>query len=1067
MGERMRALDWSDTPLGPVAHWPQSLRSTVSMLLPSKAQIALFWGPEFVVLYNDAYRPVFGAKHPHALGQPGSAAWREIWDQQLHGLLAGVVRTGEAFWAKDLLFALERHGFKEETYFDVSYDPVRDESGAVGGVFCIVTETTDRVIGERRLALLKDLAEVNATARTVKDACLLAMNTLAARPQDITFALAFVDDQLQSHTPGAVEQLAAAPVSIVRELTIPLAGGARGAKLIVGLNPLRPFGEQYRAFIGLVADQFGTALANARAYEEERRRAEALAEIDRAKTAFFNNVSHEFRTPLTLLLGPTEDAIASPDRSLSGDALTTVHRNAQRLLKLVNTLLDFSRIEAGRAEASYEPTALDVFTSELAGAFQSAVESAGLRFDVDCERLDVPVYVDRSMWEKIVFNLLSNALKFTFKGRIRLSLTRQDDAVRLEVADTGSGIPHDELPHVFQRFHRVRGAKSRTHEGTGIGLALVQELVRLHGGSIDVESEEGQGTTFSVTMPIGTAHLPAESIAAPTGASAPVSAAAIAYVNEALGWIAHRTKSIDSLKGTDRPRVLVADDNGDMRDYVARLLSEQFDVEAVGDGASALAAVHERRPDVIVTDVMMPELDGFELLRALKDDPFTQLIPVILLSARAGEEATLEGIGAGADDYLVKPFSARELITRVESQLQRASAQIYAREQLIEANRIKDEFLATLSHELRTPLNAILGWAHLLKASALRPGMLERALSSIDRNARAQAQLVDDLLDVSRVISGKLAIKREPVNLRAIISEAVDAVRPGVTEKAIRLRMDVATDADIIIDGDADRLRQVVWNLIANAVKFTPSGGDVEVTVKRAGEAIEISVRDSGMGIARDFLPYVFERFRQGDSAPSRRHGGLGLGLAIVRHLVEAHGGTVSAASEGPGTGALFVVRLPIESARPRPLPVVEHPSPHVDQLIAGLRVLVADDEPDAREVIRAALESHGGYVVSVASAAEALQALRQATFDALIADIGMPEQDGYSLMRSIRALPAKDGGGIPSIAVTAYATLRERDEALGAGFDAHMGKPFDSDRLALTISKIAARGSASPLASA
>ncbi len=345
MGERMRAMDWSKTALGPAETWPQSLRSTVSMLLPSKAQIIVFWGPQFTVLYNDAYRPVFGAKHPSALGLPGREAWSEIWDSMLHELLAGVVRTGEAFWAKDLLFELERYGFQEETYFDVSYDPVRVESGEVGGVYCIVTETTERVVGERRLALLKDLAARNATARTARDACLLATETLSAKPQDVLFALAYLDGELQCGTPGAEEQLQKAPRDWVKELSLTSASSeTQSGRLVVGLNPRRPFDDQYRAFVDLVADQLRTGLANARAYEQERQRAEALAELDRAKTAFFSNVSHEFRTPLTLLVGPLEDGLGDSETPLPPvhrERQEVAHRNALRLLRLVNTLLGF------------------------------------------------------------------------------------------------------------------------------------------------------------------------------------------------------------------------------------------------------------------------------------------------------------------------------------------------------------------------------------------------------------------------------------------------------------------------------------------------------------------------------------------------------------------------------------------------------------------------------------------------------------------------------------------------------------------------------------------------------
>ena len=397
------------------------------MLLPSKAQIILFWGPEFVVLYNDAYRPVFGAKHPHALGLPGRrGVERDLGQRRCTPLLAGVVRTGEAFWAKDLLFELERYGFPEETYFDVSYDPVRVESGEVGGVYCIVTETTDRVVGERRLALLKDLAERNATARTARDACVLATETLAAKPQDVLFALTYLDDELQSCTPGARGTAGGArsPNWSRTSPSLRRVQRRRPARLVVGLNPQRPFDDQYRAFLDLVADQLGTALANARAYEQERQRAEALAELDRAKTTFFSNVSHEFRTPLTLLVGPLEDGLAdagTPLPPVHRERQEVAHRNALRLLRLVNTLLDFSRIEAGRIDANYEPTDLATFTAELASVFRSAIEKAGLELVVDCDPLPEPVYVDREMWEKIVLNLLSNAFKFTFEGRITVA----------------------------------------------------------------------------------------------------------------------------------------------------------------------------------------------------------------------------------------------------------------------------------------------------------------------------------------------------------------------------------------------------------------------------------------------------------------------------------------------------------------------------------------------------------------------------------------------------------------------------------------------------------------------
>ncbi|MDO3379463.1 ATP-binding protein [Geoalkalibacter halelectricus] len=418
--------------------------------------------------------------------------------------------------------------------------------------------------------------------------------------------------------------------------------------------------------------------------QELVRVAEKLAELDRAKTAFFANVSHEFRTPLTLMIGPTEEALNSPQRTLAGEDLATVHRNALRLLKLVNTLLDFARIEAGRIDANYQPTDLSRLTADLASVFRSAVEKAGLSLVVDCAPLSEKVYVDRGMWEKIVLNLLSNAFKFTFEGEIAISVRQLGNEVELAVRDTGTGIPDSELPQIFERFHYVKNPRARTHEGTGIGLALVKELVKLHAGRIEVESRLGEGTTFRVRLPLGTSHLPADRIEAqPTQAATSVGAAP--FVEEALRWIPDQAcgdaaTDPQAIPAGDFPfarkeerapaRVLVAEDNADMRQYLRQLLERHWTVEAAPDGATALAAAVRNPPDLVLADVMMPGLDGFELLQRLRAESSTREIPIILLSARAGEEARVEGLAAGADDYLVKPFSARELVTRIGAHLE-------------------------------------------------------------------------------------------------------------------------------------------------------------------------------------------------------------------------------------------------------------------------------------------------------------------------------------------------------------------------------------------------------------
>ncbi len=720
MGALMRVLDWADSPIGPVASWPQSLRTAVSICLASRFPMLIWWGPELVMLYNDAYRPILGTtKHPRSMGQRGRDCWPEIWDV-IGPMLEGVLTRGEATWSHDQLLLLDRNGYVEECYFTFSYSPIRDESGGIGGVFTAVTETTGRVLGERRMAALGELAARTAEAQTAEDACALAVVALDGHADLPFVALYLLDTEgrqarlmattgldgglpigLQQVDLTAGEGAAANPLDeVVRTgqvvqvgdavgwlgatptttpspraaliLPVAQAGQERAAGLlVVGLNPRRALDDDYRGFCTLVAGQIAAAIADARAYEETRARVEALAELDRAKTAFFNNVSHEFRTPLTLLLGPLEEALARSDDPLVQENVGTAQRNALRLLKLVNTLLDFARVEGSRLEAVYVPTDLAAYTVELASVFRAAVERAGLRLVVDCPPLPEPVYVDREMWEKIVLNLLSNAFKFTLAGEIAVTLRPAEGGVVLSVRDTGAGIPADEVPHLFERFYRVRGTQARSQEGSGIGLALVQDLVRLHGGTIGVESVEGAGATFTVTLPWGAAHLPAERIgAARTQDSTALGAAP--YVEEALRWLPdtpapEMAPPGDQSLAAPRARVLLADDNADMRAYLTRLLGTAYEVQAVGNGSAALAAARAALPDLVLADVMMPGLDGFALLQELRADPRTREIPIVLLSARAGEEAAIDGLQAGADDYLVKPFAARELLARVRA----------------------------------------------------------------------------------------------------------------------------------------------------------------------------------------------------------------------------------------------------------------------------------------------------------------------------------------------------------------------------------------------------------------
>ena len=668
------------------------------------------------MLYNESLVPMVGArKHPQALGQPAQVVLAEIWDI-IEPLLRHVRATGEATWSEDLMLPLARTGAPEESYFTFTYSPVHDETSGVGGVFCAVVETTDKVIEERRLRLLNALAD-GRRAPTAAAACAHAASEIAREAKDIPFAVFYLFDNAgvarlagTAHVaPGSdlapeticpgdaapwsfdapatdrrVVLMSSARTDVRGAAVMPIApsgGGGPLGMLVCGLSPLLSDTVSYTRFHTLLASSLSQNVSNAVAAEEERKHLEALAQLDIAKTAFFSNVSHEFRTPLTLLLGPAEDALAHGD-ALSADERqrwSVVHRNALRLSKLVNTLLDFSRIEAGRVDASFEATDLSALTTELTGMFVSAVERGGLSLRLDAPPLEEQVYVDREMWEKIVFNLLSNALKFTFEGCIDVSLRFVDSYIEFVVRDTGIGIAPADLPHVFDRFHRIKGVRARSHEGTGIGLALVSEIAKLHGGQVTVESVEGEGSAFMVRIPRGHAHLATDRLRGARALSSTTVGVA-PYLAESGHWdTAGRTLATPETLITATParqsaRIVVADDNADMRGYISRLLAERWDVEVVSNGAAALEAIGRQRPDLVLADVMMPELDGFGLLQAIRADPGLRLVPVILLSARAGEEATTEGLSAGANDYIVKPFSARELLVRVSSTLAFATA---------------------------------------------------------------------------------------------------------------------------------------------------------------------------------------------------------------------------------------------------------------------------------------------------------------------------------------------------------------------------------------------------------
>jgi PAS domain S-box-containing protein len=1022
-----------------------------------------------------------------------------------------------------------------------------------------------------------NVMEINKVAL---DAVGIALSEVRGRPFWTTFWWQ-VSAQINATLRACIRRAAAG--EFVRWDT-PIYGRAGGKETIIIDASLMPVRDDSGKVVFIAAE--GRDITEKKAYEREiARQREQLAKLDELKTEFFANISHEFRTPLTLMLGPLEDALAESGTMspTNHQRLELAHRNALRQFKLVNTLLDFSRIEAGRIEAVYEPIDLPQFTAELASLWRSAVERAGLQLHVDCAASAQPTYVDREMWEKIVLNLLSNAFKFTFTGQIGVSLHQDGAAATLVVSDTGTGIPQDELPRLFERFHRVRGAKSRSYEGSGIGLSLVHELVRLHGGTVNVESEPGKGSRFLIRVPLGKDHLPVDRIGAARILVSTASGAE-AFVEEALRWLPDmpRMPTLDNTHGPGLgidvagpaanvaagARVLLVDDNADMRDYVLRLLQGAgYEVQTAADGLAALEAARNAEPNVIVSDVMMPGLDGFGLLREVRALEALRETPFIMLSARAGEDSRIEGIQAGADDYLTKPFSARELLAKVDGQLKmgrvrresmealrasekryralalasseavyrmspdwREMRQLEGREfiadtskpdrswmdkyihaddreavrvriqeaidtkstfelehrvtrvdgsvgwtasralpmlddqgeiiewfgmasditerkrlesSLRDADRRKDEFLATLAHELRNPLAPIRNAVQLMKIERATGFQMRTARDIIERQVHHMVRLVDDLLEVSRITLGQITLRHERVSLQTIVAHALEAATPLIEGNNHALTVDLPLQL-LEVEADATRLSQVFQNLLNNAAKYTAPGGRIYVSAGQIEGQVNVSVRDNGIGIPKPMQSRVFDLFTRVHPEDRMKTSGLGIGLALAKQLVELHGGTLQVRSEGAGLGSEFIVSLPLRSAQAnRMAGNLDRESAAPKSTRSGQRVLIVDDNSDAAATLAMLLQMEGHLVTTAADGQRALAAFASSAPQVVLLDIGLPDLDGYEVARRMRASAA--GQKVLLLAVTGWGQVEDKQRAVEAGFDDHLTKPVDS----------------------
>ncbi|MBD2436843.1 PAS domain S-box protein [Nostoc sp. FACHB-110] len=1278
MGLLMRSLDWSQTLLGPVSTWAQSLKTAISIILNSRYPMFIWWGKEYANLYNDAYRPILGAsKHPQYLGQSAKDCWAEVWD--VVGPLAdSVLNTGQPTWSDNLRLLMDRSGYLEETYFTFSYSPIRDETGGVGGVFCAVIETTERVIGERRLRTLRELAANTAATQTVTAAYSIVADTLAQNLTDIPFALLYQIesagtqarlvggtgitagtsvtpeqvDLTQENSPWQlieVKQSKQAKMieSLLPEiginsassaLVIPIAQSGKpelACIAVLGISRQRAFNDEYQGFFDLVVSNITTAIANAEAYEVERQRAETLAELDRAKTIFFSNISHEFRTPITLMLETSATYIAEALRWLptagnraggtenrenqphlqhlasgfSSGRILLVDDNAdmreyvQRLLSL--HYQEVIAVEDGIAAlATIRHTMPDIVITDI---MMPRLDGFGLvkelRADPQTKTLPIILVSARAEEESCVAGLATGADDYLIKpfsarellarvdanlkmSQIRQEVARYEQRLRYEaeaarnqvitilesITDAfaafdrewrytyvneqatqllqktreqllGKHLWQEIFPEVkeqlvYREFHRA------VNEQVAV---VLEEFIETLGKWLEIHaypSPDGLAVYFRDITARKNAELGLRESeekfrnivqTANEGVWLINHHAQTLYVNEQmstmLGYSAREMigkpvldfcfpeditlvnqniqKNLDGnvdqfdfrLRRRNGQELLLLACTSPMRDGQGKIIGALGMFTNVTDRKRANLALRQNEERyrslvaatsavVWMTNALGAVVDlqpsweeytgqtwnkyaGWGWLQMIHPDDqervelrWQQTLAektLYEIEARLWHHATGEYryIIARAVPVLNADGSVREWIgtntdIHERKQFEEERNSLLAREQAAraqaeEANRVKDEFLAILSHELRSPLNPILGWSRLLQTQKLSPDKTAEALATIERNAKLQTQLIDDLLDVSRILSGKLNLNITPVDLSFIIESAIETMQTAAVAKSIVIK----TQLDFVgkVAGDSARLQQIVWNLLSNAIKFTSEYGQVSIKLQQVSKYAQITVSDTGKGIEPEFLPFVFDYFRQADASITRKFGGLGLGLAIVRHLIELHGGTVTATSPGEGLGATFTVMLPLLPDQSQNQPENQSSNSVLD--LSGVRVLVVEDDTDSREFLVFVLEQYGATVIATANAAAGFEILPQFQPDVLISDIGMPVEDGYSLIRRIRAWETTQAKKIPAIALTAYAKHEDSQQALAAGFQKHLAKPVEPAVLATAVASI------------
>ncbi|GAA1840032.1 hypothetical protein GCM10009812_36350 [Nocardioides marinus] len=913
MAARMRSHPWEDSVLGAPARWPAVLRTSVSMVLRSKYPMTLTWGEQFVMLYNDAYVPVLGDKHPTALGSPLAEQFPEIWDA-IGPMQDAVLRGAEATWDENLPLVLERGNGPEECFFTFSYSPVPD-GDQPGGVLAVLSMTTPEVLGARRLEILNDVGAVAASDPETAAAGIAA--ALDRHPSELPGGRVWLTEDGVTRvvaTFGEPGPLPEAPTSVEgptflgagRTAWLGLGGAHRPSHAVapqrepvepvepvegsgddrardileLRLPERRPLDDPHRRFLEQLSQHVGQRLEAARARQLEAERAQALTELSTAKSHFLSTMSHELRTPLTLLLGPLQDVLTGRVDVLDRAAVVRLDAQCQRLLAMVEDLLEVSRADGGRLTVHPEPVQVQDLTARLVAPLLEAGERAGLTMTWT-PRGSGTCLLDVRLWENVVLNLVSNAVKYTLEGSVHVDLELGEQLV-LTVRDTGIGIPESQQPLVFQRFHRVRAHEGRNIEGAGVGLAIVADSVAALGGQLGLESEPGAGTTMTVRLPVrGTEDGGTAAPSANRLAGVRAKALDLVPAGGALG-VASRSAQDDG------PVVLVVDDNLAMRQHVAASLAQVGRVLEASDGQDALGVLAREHVDLVVSDVMMPRLDGEGLVAAIRESRDRPDLPVLLLSARAGSEAAVSGLARGADDYVAKPFSREELVARV-----RAHLELSALRRERQRRRDRETMLAGVSHDMQTPLATIANALELLGSLGIAD-LPSEITGTMGRSVASLRGLVAEFLDWSALSTGAgVRVHLEDLEVPTLVA---DVVWP----RGLELTTQVAAGARVRADGQ--RVLRILANLAGNAV--AAGATRLWVVTDRDVDGLHLRIRDDGSGISDGIRERLFQPWTT--SQDSR---GSGLGLHVSRESARAMGGDLTLVDTSTA-GTTFDLRL-------------------------------------------------------------------------------------------------------------------------------------------------------------